>query len=222
MGLDTKDLPARLSHLATIGEAGALSADPGSRDWAIAVRLKCQALLKDTEVNAEAVAWYTHAIASNMGYRHLVGPDGRPFTSYRGFCEARQPWGLGYDPGVLERLIAERKTAQQRASEAKELPRTGTIGNGRRSDNITPTSRGSDPDYLAARIKRDYPDIHERLLAGEYTTLHAAALDAGLTAKRRAINLESPASAARTIANAASREFIRELIAALQQEVDPQ
>ena len=47
--------------------------------------------------------------------------------------------------------------------------------------NIVRVSRhGNDATYLAARIQRDYPDIAERLDAGEFPSVRAAALEAGI------------------------------------------
>lgn len=48
-----------------------------------------------------------------------------------------------------------------------------------KGNNVT-FIRGNNPDYLAARIKRDRPDIHERMKAGEYKSVRAAAKDAGI------------------------------------------
>ncbi len=45
----------------------------------------------------------------------FLDEHGQPFPSYKAFCEARPPFGLGYDPLTLETMIAERKTAEQRA-----------------------------------------------------------------------------------------------------------
>jgi hypothetical protein len=39
-----------------------------------------------------------------------------------------------------------------------------------------PTQWGTDPTYLTARIARDRPDLLERLKAGEFRSVRAAAL----------------------------------------------
>ncbi len=70
---------------------------------------------------------------------------------------------------MLEAMIAERKTAEQRASTAGPLAAHGEIGNGRSRGVDNTSTRGStNADYLAARIKRDHPEIHNRMKAGEY------------------------------------------------------
>jgi hypothetical protein len=56
---------------------------------------------------------------------------------------------------------------------------------GRCIDNVVinaPKRQGNAPDYLTARIARDHPEILERMKAGEFRSVRAAALAAG-TAK---------------------------------------
>src|SRR5690242_4023892 len=42
---------------------------------------------------------------------------------------------------------------------------------------------GTGADYLAARIKRDRPDIAEAVIRGEYRSMRKAAIDAGILPK---------------------------------------
>lgn len=46
--------------------------------------------------------------------------------------------------------------------------------------NRTITGGGNRRAYLAARLKRDYPDICARIAAGEFTSIRAAAIAAGI------------------------------------------
>ncbi len=77
---------------------------------------------------------------------------------------------------ALEAMIAERKTAEQRAAVA--LPQSPPGGDRKseqyQGNNIT-LMRGTNPDYLTARIARDRPDILERMKAGEYKSVRSAA-----------------------------------------------
>ena len=48
-------------------------------------------------------------------------------------------------------------------AQAVPLPEHGEVGNGRsRCDNITPTNRGTQADYLLRRLARERPDVHQR------------------------------------------------------------
>ncbi len=40
--------------------------------------------------------------------------------------------------------------------------------------------RGNHSDYLAARLKRDAPEIAERLANGQFKSVRAAAIEAGI------------------------------------------
>jgi len=46
--------------------------------------------------------------------------------------------------------------------------------------NSDKANRGNDPDYLTARLKRSHGEIYNRWLAGEYRSVRAAAIDAGI------------------------------------------
>ena len=66
--------------------------------------------------------------------------------------------------------------------EREPLAEQGEIGNGRsRVDNInSKTEGGTSASYLAAKLKRDHPDIAERLANGEFRSVRAAAIEAGI------------------------------------------
>jgi hypothetical protein len=54
-------------------------------------------------------------------------------------------------------------------------------GRGNKTDNdVIRFRQGNDPDYLTARIARDRPDIHQRMKDGEYRSVRAAAIEAGI------------------------------------------
>jgi hypothetical protein len=44
----------------------------------------------------------------------------------------------------------------------------------------TPTRQGTDPSYLVSRLKRDAPEVAERLAGGEFRSVRAAAIEAGI------------------------------------------
>lgn len=48
-------------------------------------------------------------------------------------------------------------------------------------------NRGNSVTYLAARLHRDHPLIFARLKSGEFTTIHAAACEAGIVRKPQTI-----------------------------------
>jgi len=76
-------------------------------------------------------------------------------------------------------MIAERKAAQVRATEAVPQPKPGGDRKSEQYQGANNTLiRGStNADYLTARIARDHPDILERMKAGEYKSVRAAGKD---------------------------------------------
>ncbi len=214
-------MPKQRAHdraVATLADAGDLTAPPGSQRWAIAVRMRIQNKLSDYDSNASRLKRLIADMAQHEGYKELYDPSGQPFTSWRAFCLARLPFGLGYDPDALDAVVKERMTAQERAKEPKELHQHGEVGNGRVCvTNSTPVSKSIDADYLTARIARDRPDILERMKAGEYTSVRQAALDAGIVKPR----LSVPATlegAERAIRRQFTSAEIQQLIDRLQRD----
>jgi len=195
--------PVDRARIATLIEAkedaGELGAAPGTRPWATAVRWRAHNALKDERSKAKHLAVLLGLLREHKGHAVLNGADGEPFASFEDFCQAPMPFGLGYDIAAIERIIEERKSAEARAERARPLAAPGEIGNGRgRGEHATPTRRGTDPDYLTARIARDRPDILERMKAGEYRSVRAAARDAGLVKERWAAPTD-PVALARAI-----------------------
>jgi len=85
------------------------------------------------------------------------------------------PFGLGYEKSAIDAIIDERKNTQARAAAIAQqnvLTFPGEVGRGRnRGSDTTPIKedeRGS--DYLLARVRRDAPEVFERVQRGEITS----------------------------------------------------
>jgi len=65
-----------------------------------------------------------------------------------------------------------------------------------RGDVITSSPRGTDPDYAIARLKRDKPELAQRVIDGELSA-HAAAILAGIKRRRAQILVDNPDDAIR-------------------------
>lgn len=81
---------------------------------------------------------------------------------------------------------------------------------------------GNDPAYLTSVIARDRPDILERMKQGEFRSVRAAAIEAGIVKDSGKITVSTidPQKAAKTILNAIesgkiTREFVNRLKEAL-------
>lgn len=80
------------------------------------------------------------------------------------------------------------------------------------------TQGGTDPDYLTRRIARERPDILGRMAAGEYRSVHAAAVEAGIAPRVQTVRMDDPESAARTLRKHMPGEALLRLAKLLTEE----
>jgi hypothetical protein len=88
---------------------------------------------------------------------------------------------LGWDAPISE-AQAKRAAAEimARADPERDLPGQGARTDLEPRDNVTKLKRGNEASYLAARLKRDFPDIAAAVERGEYPSMRKAALAAGI------------------------------------------
>jgi hypothetical protein len=88
--------------------------------------------------------------------------------------------------GTKHRQIHARKNSSflwifQRKAD-RPVPKRGRPKKG---SALTTHTQGRGREYLESRLRRDYPQIHARWMAGELPSVHAAAVEAGLVTARR-------------------------------------
>ncbi len=118
------------------------------------------------------------------------GVSGEPFQSFYECATTRIPHGLGFD-GECKRLtyqevvryceLQRSDVAAMMRNEVPELAVSGRPkkGGSRKVDNIN-LKGGTDPTYLVRRMKRDAPEIAQALADGEFRSVRAAAIAAGI------------------------------------------
>lgn len=118
-----------------------------------------------------------------------------------------------YNAGARARQLAENAkplkehgTNQHREEEKKE--------SGHYHDNVQ--QQGTSSLYLTARIARDHPDIHERMKAGEFKSVRAAAIEAGIVKPNSRVTIsvsqsETPEQFAAKILERFDRDFLEGL-----------
>ena len=97
-------------------------------------------------------------------------------------------------------------SAAERMREAVPLAGHGVNQHSAGVDNINSSTGGTSAAYLAARIKRDRPDIAEAVERGEYRSIRAAAIDAGIV--RKPCPLRAAQNAVRKMTDEQRDEFI--------------
>jgi len=128
-------------------------------------------------IEAEEAAW------AGLGSREAFIQEclGRPVDVIDMALEGVKLFDLS-EPVPLDKAV--QAEAARRMARAEPLAKHG---GDRKSEVVqdqgsyrTLKARGETADYLAARIKRDRPDIAARVEAGEYRSIRAAAIDAGI------------------------------------------
>ena len=108
---------------------------------------------------------------------------------------------------MLQSVGVNAKVAMQTMAKAPELMtaieagKQGGRGN-KAVDNVNSfkTAKGGNRDtYLAARLKRDHPEIAARVANGEFKSIRAAALEAGIVKPMRSIQVDTPEAAIRAL-----------------------
>jgi hypothetical protein len=152
----------------------------GSEAWAQECKKKLQdavdrAVGGQLEFDRDLREFWEH-----QGWKALKNSHGQPFQSFREFAMADRPFGLHLTPYTYKGLMRDIDKSLEEVAEHAEAnplpPAGGTRDQGRQS--TLPHKR--DADYQVARIARDRPDILERMKAGEYKSIRAAAIDAGI------------------------------------------
>jgi hypothetical protein len=155
-----------------------LHSEPGSREWIITQRSLLIACLSDIKNNRTTGQTVFAEIKQFGGWQHLVDLKGKPFRSFDQFCQS--PNGLGLEPSEINRRL----NAQELAQDDGVSPARDSKGGRPENDEnlaISQVSAGSThADRIVARLKRDRPDIAERLAAGEFKSARAAAIAAGM------------------------------------------
>ncbi len=114
-----------------------------------------------------------------------------------------------HDPNLHARL--EEMRQQVRSALNPELP---GHGGDRQDDNVSLPAQpqyGNDADYTLRRLKRDAPELAQRVLSGEMST-NAAAIQAGFRKRTISIPTDDADRAARSIRANMQPAIIRELI----------
>lgn len=154
-----------------------------------------------------AFSWLTQVFPAKLRaiieneYWRLRAPrglsePGEPFGSFYEFAVHPSPWGLGltgetnslsYQDAIryCEVMPAGKPVARMLRD---QLPALGEHGGERgQVDNVNLVAEpkgGNDSSYLTRRLKRDHPEIAEALAKGEFKSVRAAAIEAGIVRQK--------------------------------------
>lgn len=204
-------------------------AQVGTRGWAEYWRGQMHVYVKQAVSTDPALIESLVQLGSkHRAWELLTDRTGRPFATFDAFCEAPRPHGLGTSSAKLEQLYAllhenraqrsavratpapTKADAAKKGGKAKAAKAKGALP---RDDDNEAKPRGTDPAYLAARIARDAPAVHEDMKAGKYPSVRAAAKAAGILKEPDPVKV-----AAREVAKVPVNR-LAELVAAMPEQV---
>ena len=95
---------------------------------------------------------------------------------------------------LLEQSLSAIERVKETMAKAPDLKPNGRprADDGKGTKQV-PLSKGGN-DRLAARLKRDHPEIAARVANGEFKSIRAAALEAGIRRPMRSVPIDNPDS----------------------------
>lgn len=142
-------------------------------------------------------------LMAEEAWREFVTPRGKVVHHERfaSFLATPPTEGIGASVELFRRIIADDPEALDLFDRAMQNP-AGVNLSRSDSDVITiPDSaggRGTSKDYALRKLRKDAPELHAEVLAGNLSA-HAAMVKAGFRRKTRTIRLDDADSAAKTI-----------------------
>ena len=148
-------------------------------------------------------------------------------------ADGKPPAGIGLTPERLELLFAhpEATSKPERVEMVAEVRRLVDLplgevgrpkdgeGEPKNVDNVN-ISGGNGEDYTRRRLRRDRPDLYERVIEGELSA-NAAAIEAGFRRRTATIPVDSPESAFRALERVLAKHFTaEEIVVALEGAID--
>lgn len=156
-----------------LDELGDGDAPIGSKSWALWLSNEIRKTYYDKQQTGERLRGLIETFKTQQAW-HVFG-----FLTWEAYCEKRLQL-------AAQDIDAEARDRVKRFAE-NATPLNGHGTNQHGLDNYKVLSMatssidgGTDSEYLTNRIARDRPDILERMKAGEYRSVRAAAIDAGI------------------------------------------
>ncbi len=151
----------------------------GSHADAKLLRSRLQQVLAGVSRASETLELLVESARQHAIHLMLRGPDGRYFATWEAFCCAPLPYGLGVPAEAIAAeaiaaVIAERTDPRARARAVLEGPLLLQTRSAPRKGRAAAPARGM--EYTLQRLKRDRPDLLERVASGELTVQAAAEL----------------------------------------------
>ena len=151
-----------------LDDIGDPEAPVGTKPWARYYTLSAHKYLQNMDTTVRNVRRCLESLHNGKAWEALGCDD------YDQWCNEH----LGKPVALVQavRLANDKQTMRELVEQQPALARQKQVDN----INLPKTPGGTDPAYLVSRLKRDRPDIAERLADGEFRSVRAAAVEAGI------------------------------------------
>ncbi|GJF08939.1 hypothetical protein NGTWS0302_32970 [Mycolicibacterium cyprinidarum] len=197
--------------------------DRGRHAWNFVASL-CNAL-GSGEHSIGTVPLLLKRVLKDELWREFTTPGGGVVrhSRFEDFVTSKPTRGLGASLDLVRRIVSDDKEAVDLLDQALQGRNGGDHTSPASSLYNIQTARAPSGNSEAAalrRLRKDRPDLHQRVIDGELTA-HAAAVEAGHRPAAVTVRVTSPESIARTLRKHLPPDLLAEVIGQLAQHPDP-
>jgi len=179
-------------------DPGDIGAAPGSLRWCLAVRGEARSSKQRGQAAVSNLQSWLRMLRRDDNFKLLLDVNDEPFQTWEDFVQYREPFGLGMRVEVANAVLAEKDQTRLLSDVVASVPKLPEAmphaergrmgGRGKKAGSVrTSLSRGENSGYLAARLKRDAPDIAAKI--DDFPSMRAAARAAGIIRDRTPLEL---------------------------------
>jgi hypothetical protein len=187
-----------------LNDIGDPAAPVGSPAWCKYAHIGLRERKQRAQSQVSSLKYGLLSFRNDGRWKQLTNRKGSRFTSWEQYVEYPEPWGLGLRLDVAQAVMEEpddnallgdvmQRAARAQEIEAKDQANLRPAGRPENVDNKNSVVNNYRPTGNAAaaalrRLRKDRPDIHARVLAGELSP-HAGMIEAGFRKKRESKRL---------------------------------
>lgn len=194
-----------MSSISDFARIGNPDAPVGSPEWCLAAHLNLRIHKRNHDAEVSSLKYGLREFKGDERWRQLTDRTGRKFRYWEDYVQYPEPYGLGMPVEEADAVIQARDdkcrlrdvlAARYQAVDAEDRENLRGPGGDHRSeayrttvDNNNADVNSDRPDgntasYALRRLRKDRPDIHARVLAGELTP-HGGMVEAGFRKRGR-------------------------------------
>lgn len=184
---------------------------PLRANWEL-VRLAESALRHGTE-GLDSLPDMIRVLLEKEAWREFELPSGETvsYARFADFIAAGPPRGLGTTPDLLRNIAGNDNGFRNLLDAALQNP----IGANQHSHNVTTLPTGNSKEKALRRLRKDRPDLLERVEVGELSP-HGAMVEAGFRPRTVSVPVVSPETIARSLKRHLNEDALWRLIELLK------